>query len=166
MDPQAIDPAPDARRERWPTPDAFVHGEPVTPPGTWGRPGLVFFFNLECAGCVSRGVPFLKQLARTHGEALEVVAIHTAYGHRRFPEADVAPQVQRFGRGFARLASPIALDLDGSLAEAWGVEGTPHWLAFDAEGALVRSIYGSQENAQTRLGYLLDELVASAGPAS
>ncbi len=144
-------------------PDDFVWRGPVAPPGAWGRPGLVMLFNLECAACMSRGVPLLKRLAAEHGEALQLVMVHTAYGHREHPREELTAAITRFARDFARLEIPIALDLDGSLAVDWGAEGTPHWLVYDARGALARSIYGSQENAQTRLAYLLEELVAAGG---
>jgi hypothetical protein len=117
-------------------------------------------FNLECAACIARGVPFLKRLAAEHVGALRLVMVHTSYGHRRLAREQVAPTLEHFAASFARLELPIALDLDGSLAEAWGAAGTPHWFAFDVQGRRVRSIYGSQENAQTRLEYLLDALVA------
>ena len=63
-----------------------------------------------------------------------------------------------FVRQDARLPFPVALDLSGDLARAWAAEGTPHTLAFAAGGELLRSVYGSQDNAQTRLEYLLSEL--------
>ena len=53
----------------WPAPTDFVHGSPLPPPTGWTRPGLVMTFNLECPGCVSRGIPFLKRL---HAEYPEV----------------------------------------------------------------------------------------------
>lgn len=146
-----------------PWPSDFVWLEPVPPPGEWGRPGLIMFFSLECAGCVSRGVPFLKELHRDHGDSLVLFTVHTALGRRRYPRGEVVPQLERFASDFARLPVPVALDLDGSLAEAWGAEGTPHWFVFDWSGRLVRSIFGSQENAQTRLRYLMEELKV-AGP--
>lgn len=145
----------------WPT--EFVWLEPVPPASEWGRPGLVMFFSLECAGCVARGVPFLKELHLEHGESLVLFMVHTALGRRAYPREEVVSQLERFASDFARLPVPVALDLDGALAEAWGAEGTPHWFAFDRRGTLVRSIFGSQENARTRLRYLLEELVA-AGP--
>jgi len=120
-------------------------------------------FNLECAGCISRGVPLIKRLAAEHGDALQLVMVHTAYGHREHPREELVPALERFAGSFAKLEVPIALDLSGGLAEAWGAEGTPHWFVYDAQGRLARSIYGSQENAQTRLGYLLEELLAGQG---
>ena len=139
----------------WPT--DFVWQDPLPPPERWDHPGIVLFFNLECPGCISRGIPFLKRLAADRRDLVSLM-IHTSYGHRRYTREQVVPQLKRFAESFARLPFPVALDLDGSLAAHFEIEGTPHWLVFNAHGELVRSIYGSQENAQTRLEYLLDEL--------
>ena len=51
----------------------------------------------------------------------------------------------------------MALDLDGGWARAMGAEGTPHWFVWDGAGAVERSVYGSQENALTRLAYVLED---------
>jgi len=147
----------------WPTPEDFVQGDPLAPPADWTRPGLVMFFNLECPGCVSRALPFLKRLHAEFGERAHLLAVHTSRGHRLVPREEVEPTLVRFARDFARLPFPVALDLSGDLARAWETEGTPHWLAFAPGGELLRSVYGSQENAQTRLGYLLEEQVGG-GP--
>lgn len=152
--------APGGSERPWPH-EAVWRG-PVVPPERWTRPGLAMFFHLECAGCVSRGVPFLKRLWRERDGAFEAVLVHTSYGRRPLEREELEPQLFRFARDFARLELPVALDLDGSVAEAWGAEGTPHWLAFGAGGGLERSVFGSQENAQTRLRYWLDEAL---GPA-
>lgn len=147
----------------WPAPEDFVHGEPLPPPTAWERPGLVMVFNLECAGCVSRGIPFLGRLHAEHGDRVHLLALHTSRGHRLLPREDVEPTLVKFARDFARLPFPVALDVSGDLARAWETEGTPHWLAFAPGGELLRSVYGSQENAQTRLAYLLEEQ-AGGGP--
>ncbi len=142
----------------WPSERDWVWQGPLAVPTEWGKPGLVMAFNLECAGCIARGIPFLKRLQQEHGDALHLALLHTAYGHKHHAREDVLPELERFAGSFARLDMPIALDEDGSLAQRWGAEGTPHWFAFDATGALVRSVYGSQDNAQTRLEYLMAEL--------
>lgn len=141
----------------WPAPTDFVHGDPVPPPGSWVQPGLVMVFNLECAGCVSRGIPFLKRLHAEFGARSTLLALHTSLGHRLLPRGDVEPTLVKFAAEYAKLPFPVALDLSGDLARAWQIEGTPHWFAFSPGGALVRSVYGSQEGAQTRLQYLLEE---------
>lgn len=117
------------------------------------------FFNLECPACVSRGMPFLKKLARAFQDKLVILMIHTSYSHKHYTRDEVVPTLLHFADSFAALPFPIALDLDGKIAESWSVEGTPHWLVFRSDGALLRSIYGSQENAQTRLEYLLGEVM-------
>ncbi|SEJ80108.1 hypothetical protein SAMN04488058_11937 [Deinococcus reticulitermitis] len=144
----------------WPAPEDFVSGPALPPPTGWTQPGLVMTFNLECPGCVSRGIPFLKRLHAEFGDQVHLLAVHTSYGHRPLPREGVEPTLLRFVRDFARLPFPVALDLDGRFAQGWQTEGTPHWLAFAPGGALLRSVYGSQDNAQTRLEYLLAEWVA------
>ncbi|MFC3834690.1 MULTISPECIES: peroxiredoxin family protein [Deinococcus] len=141
----------------WPPPPDFVHGDPVPPPATWTRPGLVMVFNLECPGCVSRGIPFLKRLHAEFGDAVTLLALHTSLGHRLLPREGVVPTLVKFAADYAKLPFPVALDLDGGIARAWHIEGTPHWFAFAPGGELLRSVYGSQDNAQTRLQYLLEE---------
>jgi hypothetical protein len=144
--------------------DDWVHGSPVGPPPTWHRPGIALLFNLECAGCVGRAVPWFKRLAAAAGDGAVLFAVHSAYGHRVLPRERVAPQVAHYATAFAALPFPVALDLDGSWAEDAGAQGTPHWFVWDADGRLERSVYGSQENALTRLGYLVEAWgVAFAG---
>lgn len=52
---------------------------------------------------------------------------------------------------------PVALDLSGDLTRAYALAGTPYTLALAAGGEVLRSVYGSQNNAQMRLEYLLAE---------
>ncbi|MBB5374907.1 hypothetical protein HNQ07_000351 [Deinococcus metalli] len=147
----------------WPAPTDFVHSDPVSPPTTWTRPGLVMVFNLECPGCVSRGIPFLKRLHAEYSDAVTLLAVHTSHGHRLLPREDVEPTLVKFARDYAKLPFPVALDTSGDLARAWHIEGTPHWFAFAPGGEVIRSVYGSQENAQTRLQYLLEEWTGRSG---
>lgn len=144
----------------WPT--EFVTGGPMPAPweapATDGTATLVMFFNLECPGCVSRGVPFIKRVAAGSGGRVRTALVHTAYGHRALEREQVVPTLVRFAKEYARVGMPVALDLSGELAQEWGIEGTPHWFVFDGEGRLRRSLFGSQDNARTRLEYLLEEL--------
>lgn len=146
----------------WPSEADWIWNGPLAAPTAWERPGLVMAFNLECAGCVARGIPLLKRLANEHGDGLQIALLHTAYGHREVERDDVADAVLRFSDRFARLPFPVAIDVDGSQAQRWGAEGTPHWFVFSKDGSLARSFYGSQDNARTRLEYLVSELVTNA----
>ncbi|AWN22016.1 alkyl hydroperoxide reductase [Deinococcus irradiatisoli] len=148
---------------RWPDAEDAVYLPATSPAGaladplTWTRPGLVQFFNLECPACVSRGLPFMKRLHAEFGEAVSLLAIHTSRGHRFYPREQVEPQLLKFARDYARLPFSVLLDVGGEVAAFWHTEGTPHWLAFAPGGELQRSVYGSQEGAQTRLEYWLAE---------
>lgn len=143
-------------------PSDFVWQAALGKPDTWGKPGIVMFFNLECPACISRGIPILKRIHKEYGDKLELMLIHTSFGHKHYERSDVVPTLTRFAESFARLSFPIALDLDASIAQHFEAGGTPHWLIFNAKGELVRSLYGSQDNAQIRLEYVLEELLALA----
>ena len=136
--------------------DDWVQGPPLGPPGAWDRPGIALLFNLECAGCVARAIPWLKRAVPGLRDRAVVFAVHTAYGHRVLDRDAVVPNLERFARDFARLPFPVALDRTGAWAEAMGAQGTPHWFVWSADGSVERSVYGSQENALTRLGYVLE----------
>lgn len=138
--------------------DDWIGGAALPPPEAWDRPGLLLLFSVECAGCVSRAVPWLRRTAERHGEDLVLAAVHTAHGRRAQPREQVVEALERF-LAFAKLPTPVALDTTGAWAEAHGAEGTPHWFAYDRDGRRIRSIFGSQANAMTRLDYLLDELL-------
>lgn len=144
--------------------DDWVHGPPVPPPAEWGRPGLLLLFNLECAGCVSRAVPWLKRAEHAVGDRAVLLAVHTAYGHRPYPREDVVPRLTHYATAFADLPFSVALDVDGLWAERAGAQGTPHWLVWNDRGVLERSVYGSQENALTRLAYVLEDWGVELGP--
>jgi hypothetical protein len=143
--------------------DDWIHGEALSLPRQWARPGVALLFNLECPGCVSRAMPWFKRAARRvaesdsgRGSSVQLFAVHTAYGHRQLDRDAVVPQLQHYASQFAELPFPVALDLSGEWASAMGAEGTPHWFVWDASGGLERSVYGSQENALTRLAYLFE----------
>ncbi|MEX2535328.1 MAG: hypothetical protein WD273_06955 [Trueperaceae bacterium] len=66
------------------------------------------------------GIPFLKELHRDAGESLQMLAIHTSFGHKRYHRDELVPQLERFAGSFARLLFAVSLDIDGAVAEAWG----------------------------------------------
>jgi thioredoxin-related protein len=142
----------------WPHDTDWIFQGPLAPPAQWGKPGLIMAFNLECPGCIGRGIPVIKRLRDAHEGRAVFALLHTAYGHKAYTRDEVEPQLKHFASDFANVGMPVALDLSGDLARVWCAEGTPHWFAFDANGQMVRSLYGSQENATTRLTYLMDEL--------
>lgn len=116
-------------------------------------PLLVLFFNIKCLGCVGRAIPLAYDYSKEF-ENLKVAAIHTSFGKEVVTKDDI--------KGIFttdELPIPIYFDIDKSNYERFECEGTPHWLLFNKDGTLFRSFYGSQDGAQTRLMYALDELV-------
>ena len=121
-----------------------------------GKPLLVLFFNIRCLGCVGRAIPLAYDYSQEF-EGLEVVAIHTSFGKKMVTKEDI---INIFTT--KELPFPIYFDIGQTNYEGFECEGTPHWLMFDTQGELFRSFYGSQEGAQTRLMYALDELVSNS----
>ena len=100
----------------------------------------------------------MKRIYKDYGDQLHLVLIHTSFGHKHYSKDEVVPTLIHFAESFARLPFPVALDNDSSLAKAYQIAGTPHWFVFN-EGKLIRSLFGSQDNAQQRLEYLMAELL-------
>lgn len=121
-----------------------------------GKPLLVLFFNIRCLGCVGRAIPLAYDYSKEF-EGLEVVAIHTSFGKEVVTKEDIENIFTS-----KEVPIPIYFDIKQTNYEGFMCEGTPHWLMFDKDGNLFRSFYGSQDGAQTRLMYALDELVANS----
>lgn len=116
------------------------------------KPLLILFFNIQCVGCVGRAIPLAFDYLQEF-EKLNVVAIHTAFGKERVSKEDI---INLFTR--KELPFPIYFDVERTNFEKFECEGTPHWILLDGGGKVIRSIFGSQEGAQTRLVYALEEL--------
>ena len=115
-----------------PAPDiafTLLDGRPLRLAELHGRPVLVNFWSPTCAPCVAE----LPDLARLHEElaprGLALVGVAT-------PQ-DPPLSVQAFARG-RRLPYPIALDVDGRVASAFGnIRFIPTTLLIDPEGHIV-----------------------------
>lgn len=118
-----------------------------------GKPLLMLFFNIQCLGCVGRAVPlaydYLKEFAN-----LNVVGIHTSFGKEIVTKNDILNIFTS-----KELPFPIYFDIEKTNYEKFECEGTPHWILIDKNGKVNRSIFGSQDGAQTRLIYALEELM-------
>ncbi len=117
-----------------------------------GKPLLVLFFNIRCLGCVGRAIPLAYDYSNEY-ENLNVVAIHTSFGKEVVTKDDIKNIFTT-----KELPFPIYFDIGQTNYVKFECEGTPHWIMFDSNGKLFRSFYGSQDGAQTRLMYALDEL--------
>jgi hypothetical protein len=84
---------------------------------------------------------------------IQVIGVHTALGaFGRDPE-QVVTSLSQFALNF-----PVVLDNDSAAYKTYQAEGTPHWVFMDANGQVIKSIFGSQPNALQRIEYTLIEM--------
>lgn len=113
---------------------------------------LVLLYNNQCLGCTGRALPFAYQLQQDF-PAIQVIGIHVNFSKTNTSPADIAGI---FTSG--ELPFPIFLDEEAKIYHEYRSEGTPHWLIFDQNHHLFRSIFGSQDNAKNRILYALEDL--------
>lgn len=118
-----------------------------------GKPLLALFFNIQCLGCVGRAIPLAYDFLEEF-KGLNVVAIHTTFGKEEVTKDDILNIFTT-----RELPYPIHFDIGKSNYEKFECEGTPHWLLINKEGVIDKSFFGSQEGAQTRLVYALEEII-------
>lgn len=129
----------------WPTTErapevtyALIDGQRLTQANLRGKVVLVNFWATSCVVCVRE----MPGLIRTHekfaGRGFETVAVAMAYDRPDF--------VLYFARTQA-LPFPVALDLQGSLAQAFGpVAVTPTSVLIGPQGNVIRRWVGEPES--------------------
>ncbi|MBI3545192.1 MAG: TlpA family protein disulfide reductase [Gammaproteobacteria bacterium] len=107
-----------------------------------GRPVLVNFWATNCPPCIEE-LPELMQLYRElHPRGLEIIGVSAAYD----PPIVVQEFVQRRG-----IAYPVALDLDGKIARAFGgVAYVPTTYILASNGNVVLKYAGRLDVAKAR----------------
>jgi len=107
-----------------------------------GRPVLVSFWATSCPPCVEE-LPDLVQLYRDlHPQGFELIAVAAPY--------DPPTRVQAFAADHA-LPYPVALDLDGKAARAFGgVPYIPAAFVIDRDGAIAYSQAGKLDITRAR----------------
>lgn len=120
-----------------------------------GQSKLLLFFNKNCLGCTGRAIPFAYELMKQYTN-LHIHVIHSDFGksETNFDELNAL-----FSSGQAPF--PIFHDKGASLYHHFQCQGVPHWILLDNQANVYRSIFGSQNGAQNRLSYALDELLNS-----
>lgn len=117
-----------------------------------GKAILAIIYNNQCLGCTGRAIPLAYQLQKEN-EAVQVVGIHTNFTNAKVTESEIKSIFT-----IDELPFPIFLDEDHSVYDQFESDGTPQWILITKDGILSRSIFGSQENAQNRLFYALQQL--------
>jgi len=117
------------------------------------KPLLILFYNNHCLGCTGRAIPLAYKLSKTYPK-LSVVAIHSTFGNQNISKHDILDIFTSKKAPF-----PIYLDQHHKWFDFFNCEGTPHWILLTQNAEVYRSVFGSQENAQNRLYYAIEELL-------
>ncbi|MCW8919801.1 MAG: TlpA family protein disulfide reductase [Gammaproteobacteria bacterium] len=130
LTPSGLKPAPEIRL-------TTLQGEPLTLAALQGRPVLVTFWATTCPGCIKE-MPHLVELYRELApRGLEIIAIAMAYD----PQEQVRTMVAQ-----KQLPYPVAIDSDGSAAQAFGgVSLTPSSFLIDPQGRIVQYKLGEMD---------------------
>jgi len=131
-----------------------LDGKPAPPLDAFlGRPLLILVYSIGCPGCKARALPFARDLAAWQPR-FQVIGLHTRLEGPESSPAQVAEVSSVY-----RLPFTVYQDIDHVSYDALRAEGTPHWILADAEGQVVRSIFGSMPNALQRLDLAVRELL-------
>lgn len=117
-----------------------------------GKAILAIIYNNQCLGCTGRAIPLAYQLQKEN-EEVQVVGIHTNFNTTQVTESDIKSIFT-----IEELPFPIFLDEGHAVYDQFDSAGTPQWILITKDGILSRSIFGSQEGAQNRLFYALQQL--------
>jgi peroxiredoxin len=117
-----------------------------------GKPILAIIYNNQCLGCTGRAIPLAYQLQKEN-VGVQVVGIHSNFTNTKVTENDIKSIFRIY-----ELPFPIFLDEGHLVYDQFDSEGTPQWLLITKDAILSRSIFGSQEGAQNRLFYALEQL--------
>jgi hypothetical protein len=129
-----------------------LEGLPVDPlRQSAGSPTLVLFYHTACLGCTGRALPLGYALSKEY-PALQWLVVHAD-----FPSMPVSKNELLAIFTDAQPPVPIYRDPGAREYHRYAAEGTPHWLLFQSDGTLSHSIFGSQEGAQNRLYFALEE---------
>ncbi|WP_397362747.1 TlpA family protein disulfide reductase [Olleya sp. R77988] len=115
---------------------------------------LLIIYNNDCLGCIGRAVPLAYKFKQDY-PSIQVVGIHADFVNREGTKANIKSV---FTSG--KIPFPIYIDQHHKVYDQFEAEGTPQWLLISKKGDLFRSIFGSQDNAQNRLYYALESLLA------
>ncbi|WP_339714930.1 TlpA family protein disulfide reductase [Cyclobacterium amurskyense] len=119
-----------------------------------GKPLLAIIYNNQCLGCTGRAIPLAYELQKENDE-IQVVGIHTSFNSSQASESDIKSIFT-----VDALPFPIFLDNGRAVYDQFESSGTPQWVLITKEGKLSSTIFGSQEGAQNRLYYAIDQLKA------
>ena len=113
---------------------------------------LLLFYHTNCLGCTGRAIPFGYEIWRENKEKVNLVVVHVDFSNKNLEKEEIYEIFHDKKPPFE-----IYRDKNAAVYEMLACEGTPHWIVLSKDGEVQNSIFGSQENAQMRLRYLVME---------
>lgn len=113
---------------------------------------ILLFYNTNCLGCTGRAIPFGYELMQKNLDQLNLIVVHVDFAAKETSSEEILDIFHTKTSPF-----PIYKDQAAALYNALNCEGTPHWIVLSDKGEVLNSIFGSQDNAQMRLQYILEE---------
>lgn len=116
---------------------------------------LVLFYNTNCLGCTGRAIPLAYKL-KNEFDFIHLIVIHSSFRSTPFSKEEVLSV-------FTDGESPFEIyrEAKHDLYDHFDCEGTPHWLIMNGKGEVLHSFFGSQEGAQLKLEYAIQEFEES-----
>ena len=120
----------------------LLDGRKISLSALRGRPVLVSFWATSCPPCIEELPDLVRLYNELHPQGFELIAVAAAY--------DPPTQVQSFATSHA-LPYPVALDLDGKVAQAFGgVPYIPAAFVVDRDGVIAYSQTGKLDITRAR----------------
>ena len=114
-----------------------LQGQPMSLAALQGKPVLVTFWATTCPGCIKEMPHLIELYKELAPRGLEIIGIAMDYD----PEDQVRTMVAQ-----KKVPYPIALDKDGSAAQAFGgVSLTPSTFLIDPKGRIVQYKLGEMD---------------------
>lgn len=119
-----------------------------------GKLNLILFYNTNCLGCTGRAIPLAYKLHKKHS-FLKLTVIHSNFRKVPFTKEEVLSV-------FTDQESPIEIYREEyhQLYDFFECEGTPHWILMNDKQEILYSFFGSQDGAQMKLQYAIEEFEA------
>ncbi len=115
----------------------LIDGKQLTTSGLNGQYVLVNFWATSCVTCVAEMPRVVQTYQKYSARGFEVVAVAMSY--------DRADYVLNFVKT-REIPFPVALDVDGSVARAYGnVKITPMFFLIDAQGQVIKRWVGKPD---------------------
>ncbi|MDD3480058.1 MAG: redoxin domain-containing protein [Paludibacteraceae bacterium] len=116
---------------------------------------VLIIYNNSCLGCTGRAIPLAYDFQQNN-PSIQVIGIHSNFGGTKTTKEAIK---SIFTSG--EVPFPIYIDENHQVFDQFESAGTPQWILITPKGELFRSIFGSQDGAQNRLFYAIEELIKS-----